>query len=425
MFIQKQPDQIIWCIKDDGEVALLAYERSQEVVGWSRFVTDGDVISGCALPASDNEDDVWLVIKRGDNYCIERAYDRSESVYTDSTTTVTNTAVAASVKTDLATDDYLFINKVGHNLSNGDVVYIENSGLDYLDGKNFTVTVKDPDNFNITLIGTSEKVHVKSFIVDGATNTDINGTYDYSFGNGKSDDATTLYEKSDGWEFAGWYLSGPSMNISSPFGYDPAVLIFNSSPVITDFPWNYTWTTFPEVTAITFAGYPATQSLNYTQVINEVTIPVHANKTLQAVSENGYVGEFTADGTGLISLGTLDYYSSIVIGLGYDSIMRTMPIEPTLGNRLPQSRVKGIVKLIIKFYKTIGASAGEYGRLITSSPTFSTFDETDRPIDARSGDLVVNIGSDWRREKIIEVKQDLPYPMTVLSLSAWTEVKGG
>ena len=72
-----------------------------------------------------------------------------------------------------------------------------------------------------------------------------------------------------------------------------------------------------------------------------------------------------------------------------------------------------------------GGKAGEYGKDLTTSPSYTTFDETDTAIDPRSGDFVLNIGSDWRRDKIIEVKQDLPYPMTVLSLAAWTEVKGG
>lgn len=120
-----------------------------------------------------------------------------------------------------------------------------------------------------------------------------------------------------------------------------------------------------------------------------------------------------------------EYYSEIIAGLPYDSIMRTMPIEPELGNRLSQSRVKGIVKLIIKLYKSIGGKAGEYGKDLTTKPAYRTFDETDIAIDPSSGDFVLNIGSDWRRDKIIEVKQDLPYPMTVLSLAAWTEVKGG
>jgi len=35
------------------------------------------------------------------------------------------------------------------------------------------------------------------------------------------------------------------------------------------------------------------------------------------------------------------------------------------------------------------------------------------------------MAQDFNNQKLLEIKQTLPYPMTVLSLSAWVEVYGG
>ena len=39
MDFQSRPFQTLYCVRDDGEMAVLTYEKSNEVVGWSRYVT--------------------------------------------------------------------------------------------------------------------------------------------------------------------------------------------------------------------------------------------------------------------------------------------------------------------------------------------------------------------------------------------------
>lgn len=46
---QRQPDTRIWSIKADGEAAILLYEKNEQVVGWSRYITDGDIESAACL----------------------------------------------------------------------------------------------------------------------------------------------------------------------------------------------------------------------------------------------------------------------------------------------------------------------------------------------------------------------------------------
>jgi hypothetical protein len=68
---QRQPDTRVWFVKRDGSMAMLLYERQDDVVGWSRFETDGEIESVCTLPSngsspnvSSRDDDVYLVVKR-------------------------------------------------------------------------------------------------------------------------------------------------------------------------------------------------------------------------------------------------------------------------------------------------------------------------------------------------------------------------
>ena len=48
-YLQKNPNHFFWTILNDGTVAILLYERSQEVVGWSRVTTNGSIVSGAAV----------------------------------------------------------------------------------------------------------------------------------------------------------------------------------------------------------------------------------------------------------------------------------------------------------------------------------------------------------------------------------------
>ena len=63
MAYQKTPDPILWCVTDDGDLATMTYKRSQNVVGWSKQLFDGDVESVAVIPG-DDEDEVWVSVER-------------------------------------------------------------------------------------------------------------------------------------------------------------------------------------------------------------------------------------------------------------------------------------------------------------------------------------------------------------------------
>lgn len=61
--VQRQPDTRIWFVLNDGTCAILTYERSEDVLSWYTFETDGSIEDVAVLP-NTSDDDVYLVVNR-------------------------------------------------------------------------------------------------------------------------------------------------------------------------------------------------------------------------------------------------------------------------------------------------------------------------------------------------------------------------
>ena len=59
-----KPDVVLVWTLADGQLALCTYNTMQEVRAWHRWVTDGHILSACALPDGQHEDRLYLVVKR-------------------------------------------------------------------------------------------------------------------------------------------------------------------------------------------------------------------------------------------------------------------------------------------------------------------------------------------------------------------------
>ena len=63
IIVQRKPDTRIHCIRSDGTVALMVFDRAENVICWVDIETDGEVTSGCVLPG-DEEDAVYYIVAR-------------------------------------------------------------------------------------------------------------------------------------------------------------------------------------------------------------------------------------------------------------------------------------------------------------------------------------------------------------------------
>ena len=67
----QNPDNILWCLLDNGDFCGCTYLRSQEVTGWHRHETKGKVLSITCIP-SEGYTETWLAVQRTNAVCIER-----------------------------------------------------------------------------------------------------------------------------------------------------------------------------------------------------------------------------------------------------------------------------------------------------------------------------------------------------------------
>jgi hypothetical protein len=134
---QQQPDAVLWCVRGDGTLIAMTYERDQKVVGWHRHVIadNADVESVATIYGNGTEDEVWMVVKRrvaGQDYRTIERFPLLWRTQFDNQTT--------------ASWRYLD----GHfNFPSG-AANRRISGLDHLDGK--TVTVVQGNSISYQLV---------------------------------------------------------------------------------------------------------------------------------------------------------------------------------------------------------------------------------------------------------------------------------
>ena len=71
MAYQEEPLAILWCVRTDGELIALTYQREQEVVAWHRHILGGVFGTGNAvvesvavIPTDDSEYELYMIVKR-------------------------------------------------------------------------------------------------------------------------------------------------------------------------------------------------------------------------------------------------------------------------------------------------------------------------------------------------------------------------
>jgi hypothetical protein len=72
------PYSIIWCVRDDGVLLGLTYQREHQVWGWHQHITDG-LFESVAVVTEGKRDAVYVVVKRTINGATKRYVERMES----------------------------------------------------------------------------------------------------------------------------------------------------------------------------------------------------------------------------------------------------------------------------------------------------------------------------------------------------------
>lgn len=72
--VQRYPDTRVHCIRDDGQVAAMIFDRAEDVKCWLTIDTDGEIEDAFVMPAQTDEleDSVYYVVKRTVNGATKR-----------------------------------------------------------------------------------------------------------------------------------------------------------------------------------------------------------------------------------------------------------------------------------------------------------------------------------------------------------------
>jgi hypothetical protein len=155
MSYQQEPNQIIWAVREDGQLAGLTYQREQQVVAWHRHIFGGSFSTGSAvcesvatIPTNDKEYQTWVIVKRTINGVTRRYVEYINDF-------------------DFDEDDNTDFNFLDSQLSYSGSATITITGLDHLEGQTVSVLANGSTHPNrtvssgsITLARSSTKVKV-------------------------------------------------------------------------------------------------------------------------------------------------------------------------------------------------------------------------------------------------------------------------
>lgn len=115
---------------------------------------------------------------------------------------------------------------------------------------------------------------------------------------------------------------------------------------------------------------------------------------------------------------TLDYPASKVsIGLPYTSDMRTLPLAIESAQAAGQGTVKNVNKVYLRVSQSSVVQAGPTFTRLREYPARAVTDPYGSPPALRDGELALTIDPSWNPDAAICVRQDLPLPLTVLSMT--------
>ena len=361
MSYQQSPDSNLWCVRDDGVLACLTYQRSDNVVAWSRHKVGG-IGQECTITVSD-----YANIATGTKLTFTKS-DGEEVTFTSTT----GTAGTDEFKTET------------NNNTTADNIYTAINN-------NSNFTVANPAAAIITVRESSHEatgfLSVKSFDTDRLTVQ----SESFPIVESVASISGTLNED-ELWVIVKRIINGSTRRYVEVFS------VFD----------------FDETTATDFHFVDSGLSYDGTATTSITGLDHLEGQTVQILAD----GSTHADK--IVSSGaiTLDRSSKKVrVGLGYNSILQTMRIEGGSAEGTGQGKVKRISKVVLRLFNTVGVKCGPSLTNLETVSFRTTSSDMDNPVSTLlAGDKTVEFTDDYNSDGFIFVKQDQPLPMSLLAL---------
>jgi len=122
---------------------------------------------------------------------------------------------------------------------------------------------------------------------------------------------------------------------------------------------------------------------------------------------------------------TLDYAASKVhVGLPITSDMRTLPLAIEGMQAVGQGTTKNVNKVHLRVSQSSVVKAGPDFLRLREYPARVVADPYGSPPALRDGELAVSVDPSWNQDGAVCVRQDLPLPLTVLSMALEVQTGG-
>lgn len=147
------PNSVMYLVDASGDLLVGVYEREQQVIGWSRYSTDGSYESIAVIPTSE-DDHVYVVVNRTINGSTKRYIERFENQdgagilhgYSDSYLTYD----AGTAITGITRANPGVVTSTSHGLVNGDrIKMIDVGGMTEVEGLTYIVANKTANTFEL------------------------------------------------------------------------------------------------------------------------------------------------------------------------------------------------------------------------------------------------------------------------------------
>ena len=409
MDYQQEPDSVLWCVRDDGLLLGMTYEREQDVVGWHRHVLGG-VSDALGRPAAcesvavipvEGRDEAWLSVRRFINGTtvrqieyIEQELDPDNAGHRPRDAFYVDSGLSHDLPLNLSSatqTDPVCLTVVGHGLSNGDSV-------------------------NIDDVGGMTELNRRDFTVAGIVTASISGAVD----NGSGEVRITAT--------AHGYLTGSQVTISGVTGTVEA----NGSHTITvvdadtfdlvrsSFLNAYSAGGVAVGDTFELAGEDGTSYFPYIsggvarRRVDTISGLDHLEGESVAILGDGAVQPERMVSGGAVTLARAA--ALVHAGLPYRSRIKTL--RPEGGNQVGSSQglPKRVFEATIRFWNTIGGKFGPEDGVLETIPFRDASDPMNEGTPTFTGDKSVRFPGSWETTGQALIVQDQPLPMTVLAV---------
>ena len=363
---QEGRPNVLWCTKVNGELIGMTIEDTESISGWHRHSTQGEIVSVAATTRQSNYNQLWMCVKRGNEYFIEYLIDES----------------AFPTRSDYLTSDQFADTDKFNNL-------MYESQKDY-------VHVDSALTYNGLSAGSNASATLSPAALTGASVTFTASAGVFS----ASDVGRQLWRKS---------VTGVETGRAEITAYTSATEVtceileaFDSTDAIPAGEW---YLTAGGVTGLDhLEGY-------------EVTVVTDGGQHPKRTVVNGAI---TLDAQA----------SVVHVGLGYNGWLETNDLEGGGTNGPTQTKKKSLVAMGIRFLTTLYARYGCCYYNLNQVEVRTAQMKMDRPPLPITGDvkeIFANNTNDaydggWSRSKRVIINQNLPFPCNVQLLIPYTNV---